>query len=141
VRAIVLLADAAAADQTSGKVHLLGAGWTITGSPLPAHAVVALVGVPWDQTNRQHSIRLALLDADGRPVRAPAAADGEPAPVALEGKLEVGRPPGVPLGSVIDAPFVVSFPPGLPLSPGRYVWQLEIDEETQEGWSAGFLVR
>jgi hypothetical protein len=141
VKAIVLLADSAAADQASGKVHLLGAGWSITASPLPAHAVVALVGVPWDQTNRQHAIRLALLDAAGVRVLAPAADSGEPAPVALEAKLEVGRPPGLPPGSVIDAPFMVSIPAGLPLAPGRYVWQLEINDETQENWSASFLVR
>lgn len=141
MRAIVLLADAASADQSSGKVHLLGAGWTITGSPLPGHAVVVLLGVPWDRTNRQHSIRLSLLDAEGAPVLAPAADTGEPVPVAVEGKLEVGRPPGIPAGSPIDTPFVISFPPGLPLSPGRYVWQLEVNGEAQEGWSASFLVR
>jgi hypothetical protein len=141
VRAIVLLADAAVADEGSGKVHLLGVGWSITGSPLPAHAVVALVEVPWDQTNRQHTVRFSLLAADGGPVLAPAARTGEPVAVAIEGKLEVGRPAGIPHGSIIDAPFVVPFPAGLPLAPGRYVWQLEINDERQETWSAGFLVR
>ena len=136
MRAIVLLADAAVADQASGKVHLLGAGWTITGSPLPGHAVVALVGVPWDQ--REFLDRLEDLSATPH---AGGVDQRIAVPVALEGKLEVGRPPGLPPGSVIDAPFVVSFPPGLPLSPGRYVWQLEINEEQQEAWSAGFLVR
>jgi len=44
VKAIILLADAAAGEPATGKVNMLGAGWSITSTPLPAHAVVALVG-------------------------------------------------------------------------------------------------
>lgn len=78
-----------------------------------------LVGVPWHQTNKEHLLRLSLLDADGKPVLASGGPDTEPAPVALEGKLAVGRPPGLPPGTEIEAPFVVQFPAGLPIDPGH----------------------
>jgi hypothetical protein len=141
VKAIILLADAASSEPATGKVNMLGAGWSITSTPLPAHAVVALLAVPWDQTNKRHLLRLSLLDADGKPVLAPSSSGSAPVPVSLEGKLEVGRPAGLPPGSEIDAPFVVQLPAGLPIGPGRYVWQLEVNHETQESWSASFLVR
>ena len=36
--------------------------------------------------------------------------------------------PGLPAGSELDAPFAVNIA-GLPLSPGRYEWQVAIDDE------------
>jgi hypothetical protein len=49
----------------------------------------------------------------------------------------IGRPTGLPEGTPLDAPLVVSFGP-LPLQPGRYEWRLEIEEWVE---TCAFLVR
>jgi hypothetical protein len=142
VKATLLLCDAAQVDP-SGKVHILGAGWTVVGvtpgSPLPGHCVVAILHVPWHQTNERHLIQLRLEDADGRPVMV-----GDPqAPVPLvhEQLIEVGRPEGAPEGITLDVPVVVSLGPGMPLLDGRYAWRLEIDGGSHEDWMATFHVK
>jgi hypothetical protein len=134
----LLLCDAAQVDP-SGKVHLLGAGWTVVGTPLPGLAVVVLVHVAWHETVTPHVLRLRLEDADGQPVLVGPA----DAPRALlhEQTIVAPRPPGVPEGINIDVPVVVSFGPGMPLPPGRYVWRLEIDGASDEGWMLAFHVR
>ena len=47
--------------------------------------------------------------------------------VEFQGRFEAGRPAGLAPGSELDAPFAVNIA-GLPLSPGRYEWQVEIDQ-------------
>lgn len=121
----LLLCDSAVAEP-SGKVHMLGAGWSITGSPTSPQAVVAMIQVPWDRANQPMTVVLALLDSDGGQVSVTGAADGEP--VRSELRLEVGRPPGVLPGSPLDAAVVVAVP-ALPLSPGRYEWRLAVAEK------------
>jgi hypothetical protein len=129
----LILCDAAQADP-SGKVHMLGAGWSITSTPT-SHAVALLIKVPWDRANEPLRLRLDLLDADGHPVQFPTP-DGF-ARITNEGVIEVGRPAGVAAGSMLDASFALNVPP-LPLKPGRYVWRLELAELVQ---SASFTVR
>jgi len=139
MKVTVLLADSAQADQ-AGKVHALGLGWTLTGSPSPPMAVVLLIDVEWTETNQKYRVKAELLTADGRPVMAegPAA----PVPVAFEGEFEVGRPPGIPHGTPGRLPVAVNIGPGLPLVPGqRYVWRATVDGHHEDGWDAGFLVR
>jgi hypothetical protein len=48
VLAKLILCDYAVADP-AGKVHMLGAGWSLTSSPTPPHAVVVLMKIPWDR--------------------------------------------------------------------------------------------
>ena len=128
----MLLADAAQA--AGGKLYVLGGGWSVTGpGPVPS-ALAIKVEVPWTEANRRHELVITLLDADGRPV----AADGRP--VEIRGQLEVGRPPGLPPGTPLDAVLAVNVGP-LPLAPGRYVWRLAIDGESREDWYVGFLTR
>ena len=137
MRATLILSDAAQVDP-AGKVHLLGGGWSITGSPLGPFSVVVLIAVDWSETNEPHRAVLRLEDADGRLV----VLDGEPpSPIQQEHDFEVGRPAGVPVGSSVDVPVVWNFPPGLPLPEGRYLWRLEIDGENSEPWSQPFVVR
>lgn len=137
MRATLILSDAAQVDP-AGKVHLLGAGWSITGTPLGAFSVVVLIAVDWSETDTPHHAMLRLEDADGRLV----VIDGaEPEAVQQEHDFEVGRPSGVPVGSSVDVPVVWSFTPGMPLPPGRYLWRLEIDGATTEPWSLPFVVR
>ena len=137
MRATLILADSAQVDP-AGKVHLLGGGWSITGSPLGAFAVVVLIAVEWSETNEPHRAVLRLEDADGRVV---SIAGDEPSAIQQEHDFEVGRPAGVPVGSSVDVPVVWNFGPGMPLPTGRYLWRLEIDGETREPWSLPFVVR
>lgn len=138
VRVTLLLADAAQASE--GKLYILGGGWSITG-PAPTPSAIAIkIDVPWDQTNRRHEWQLRLHDADGEPVRLPGQTpDAEG--VAIAGEFEVGRPPGLPVGSSIDFPLALPVPP-LPLPTGqRFEWRLSIDGEHQEDWTLSFATR
>lgn len=137
--AVLLLADAAQAD-ANNKVHALGLGWSVTTTPTPPAALVALIKVPWHATNQKHTAVLRLLDADGHPVVLGGPDGGEVIEVSSD--FEVGRPPGVPLGTPMDLPIVIGLGPGMPLAgEAHYVWQLEIDGEVRENWSARFYVR
>jgi hypothetical protein len=123
VEAQLILADAAQA--AGGKVSMLGAGWSITGSPTAPSAVVALIKVAWDRANEKIAMRLTLVDEDGRQVMVTGAPDAAEQPLELRAELEVGRPAGLKPGTPIDASFVAPMPP-LPLRPGRYSWHLDI---------------
>ncbi|WP_148272160.1 DUF6941 family protein [Micromonospora maris] len=130
----LILCDAAQAEARTGKVHMLGAGWSVTSSPTQ-HAVALLIKVPWDRANQKLKLSLQLRDGDGKPVEL--STDQGPASVQAEGDIEVGRPPGLAPGSMLDASFALNVPP-LPLSPGRYEWHLDLAEKTE---SAFFTVR
>jgi hypothetical protein len=121
----LILADAAQA--VNGKVSMLGAGWSVTGSPTGPAAVVALIKVPWDRANEQLHMHLQLVDEDGNSVLIPGPTGG--APVEFHGELEAGRPAGLKPGTPIDASFSINVPP-LPLTSGRYMWSLELGGET-----------
>ena len=114
----MLLCDAAVADP-SGKLHMLGAGWSVTSTPTAPAAVAVFVKVPWDRTNQKIPLSLYLCDADGTRVEV----GGHH--IGLEQPFEVGRPPGLAPGSMIDTAFQLSLGP-LPLDPGRYQWRLEV---------------
>lgn len=124
IDAKLILCDAAQADQTSGKMHMLGAGWTVSRSPITPHAVAVMLKVPWDRTNQKISVTLFLVTSDGAEV-APPSSGGKP--LKIESEIEVGRPPGIAAGSHIPAAFAVNVP-SLPLDPGRYEWRLVAGE-------------
>jgi hypothetical protein len=133
MKVTTLLADAAQA--VGGKLYILGGGWSMTGpDPIPS-AIALKIEVPWTEANRRHDLLLALLDADGQPVRI-----GD-SPVEIRGQVEVGRPAGLPAGTPLDAALAINVGP-LPLPPGaRYVWRLSINGETREDWYVGFPTR
>lgn len=116
----MLLCDAAQA--VDNKLYILGAGWSQVLRPdVPVPMAIAVkLTVPWDQANEVHHFRLYLITADGEPV---AGTDDEP--VAVEGDIEVGRPPGLVRGTSLDAVFAVTLN-GLALPADAYVWELEI---------------
>jgi hypothetical protein len=128
MRATLILCDYAAQDAPTGKVHMMGAGWSVT-APLPSpRAVAVFIKVGWTEANEPHKFSLRLVNADGQTVMAEGPAGTQP--IEFQGNLEVGRPPGIPQGSEIDASFVVNLGP-LPLVPGqRFTWQLEMDTQT-----------
>ncbi|HEY9085812.1 MAG TPA: hypothetical protein VIN40_07755 [Candidatus Tyrphobacter sp.] len=135
----ILLCDSAQA--VGGKLYVLGGGWSITG-PQPAPMAVALkLSIPWSDANRRFNIKIALVDADGRPVRLPTTgADGE-ANVEVPFQFEAGRPAGLVPGTPLDGCFAVNFPP-MPLAPGaRYEWRVEVDGRCEEAWRVPFSVR
>ncbi len=130
----MILCDAAQSDP-AGKLHMLGAGWSVTGTPTAPQAVAVLIKVPWDRANQALPMRLQLLDADGHAVLLSSPVGQSP--LSVQSTVEVGRPPGLPPGSSIDASFALNVQP-LPLQPGRYEWRLELAEQS---FSAFFLVR
>jgi len=95
IEAQMLLCDAAVADQ-GGKLHMLGAGWSITSSPTSPQAVAVLLKIPWDRANERLALMLRLVDDDGRPV-AVATTEGSQE-LTMGGDIETGRPPGVTPG-------------------------------------------
>lgn len=133
IEGALILADSAQA--ASGKVHMLGAGWSITGSPTAPSAVVGLIKIPWDRTNQKIQIHVQLVNEDGHPVvlgGMPGLADQ---PVEFKAEMEAGRPPGVKPGTPIDASFAFNVGP-MPLPPGRYTWVMRIgDDEISSSFS------
>jgi Family of unknown function (DUF6941) len=137
MRASIILCDFAEQEVAGGKVHMLGAGWSVIG-PAPApQAVVVLIKMQWTEANRSHNFMLRMTDGDGATVRVPSPAGTQA--MEFAGSLEVGRPPGIPPGSEIDTTFVVPLQP-LPLTPGqRFTWRLNFGD--QEVASETFYVR
>lgn len=121
----LILCDAAQADP-SGKVHMLGAGWSLTGSPTAPQAVAALIKIPWDRANEKVPFLIRLVDSDGQPVLLET--DNGSSGIGHGGAFEVGRPPGLTPGTAIDHAFTINVP-SLPLNPGRYQWRLEIADQ------------
>lgn len=136
-RVTMMLADHA--QVADGKLFISGGGWSVTGTPTQPSALALLMQVPWTEANRKIPFTLRLVDGDGQPVRQPTP-DGQSTPVEITGSLEVGRPVGVPEGTMLDAPFAANLPP-LFLAPGRYVWELWLDGETRAEWQVSFLAR
>jgi hypothetical protein len=134
VEAQVILCDAAVADPR-GKVHMLGAGWSVTATPTAPQAVAVLMKIPWDRANQRLPMALRLLDTDGKPV----SLEGPDGVQVIEsrGEVEVGRPPGLEHGSPIDASFALNVQ-SMPLKPGRYEWRLELADQF---FAAAFQVR
>jgi hypothetical protein len=135
LEATLLLCDHAVAEP-SGKVHMLGAGWSMTTTPTAPQAVVVMLKVPWDRANQKIRVHLGLLDSDGKPVSLEDQ-QGQQLTIASDQELEVGRPPGLPPGSALDAAFALNVP-SLPLAPGRYEWRLDFDSDSR---TAAFTVR
>ena len=132
LRVTVLLADSAQADP-SGKVHLLGLGWTRTGVPTGPVAVVVLLRLEEPvEAGRPHEVGLELVDAEGKTASFTSSggsirltAKVEPSPDALA-ELPVVAPVVLQLG-------------GLPLAAGQtYTWRVSVDGQYDEDWTASF---
>lgn len=137
MKVTLLLADSA--QVVNNKLYILGGGWSVTGPQPSPIALAVKIEVPWDQTNRPHTLRLELVDQDGHPVSVKTP-DGE-RPIVAESNFEVGRPPGIPVGTPIDISLAFNFQP-LPIPPGgRFTWKLFIDEESDKDWEASFSTR
>jgi hypothetical protein len=113
-----------AAQSIGGKLYILGGGWTqaisAPGSPVAMALAVRFV-IPWDQANHRFDVRVYLTDAEGQQV------DLGEGPIEARTAVEVGRPPGLDPGTPLDATLALNAG-ALPLEPGRYIWQLEMDQ-------------
>ncbi|MSO94773.1 MAG: hypothetical protein EXQ81_03140 [Thermoleophilia bacterium] len=144
MKVTMLLADFA--QVADGKLTVVGGGWSLTGPDPTPFGIAILVHVPWDQANRRHTLRLELVDADGRAVTVPAEdqegdADGEPVVFLNDVEFEVGRPAGIKPGTPLELPLAVNSGP-LSLEPGsRYEWRLSINGDGDEDWRLAFSVR
>ena len=143
MKVTMLLADYV--QLSDGKLTIVGGGWSLTGPDPAQFGIAILVHVPWDQANRRHTLRLELIDADGRAVTVPAPegveGDGEPIVFLNDVEFEVGRPAGIKPGTPLELPLAVNSGP-LPLEPGgRYEWRLSINGEGDEDWRLAFSVR
>lgn len=134
IEASLILCDFAEQDPT-GKVHLLGAGWSIIG-PAPApHAVVIFVKAP-PQKEPIH-LTLRLLGPDNQVVTMPGNAGMQR--FEFPGQIEVRSVPGVPADTEGRGAFAFNVVP-LPFQPGsKYSWVLEVDGKEQT--RASFFMR
>jgi hypothetical protein len=122
------LADAA--EVVNNKLYLIGGGWeTLTVSAalpiLHPCAVAVAFRVPWNETNQQHTIEIAIDDQDGTEL------------AQVQGLIEVGRPAGIPLGKAQRVQMAIKL--ALPLQRlGTYVVTARI--EGQEARRTEFYV-
>jgi hypothetical protein len=125
VNTTLLLCDHA--QEVGGKLYILGGGWSIyRGSPVTMGLAVK-ISVPWEAANILHEFTARLVTQDGQDPVLPNAEGVGATRIEFQGRFEAGRPAGLAPGSELDAPFAVNIA-GLPLEPGRYEWQVEIDQ-------------
>jgi hypothetical protein len=128
MQAILVLGDFAERDSVTGKVHILGAGWSLTG-PTPApQSVILFVKIPAERASTPIPVRLRLLDDGGQVVTITGAAGVQP--LDITGQIELKEPDRLDPGSAdVDAVFSVNIAP-LPLQPGTaYKWRADLDGE------------
>lgn len=130
----MLLCDAA--QVVNGKLYILGGGVTAVGPNPQPLALAIRITLPWDRANIPHVWRIDLVDEDGHPVKG-----RNDKPVALEGRLEAGRPAGLRPGSPLAVALALNVA-AIALTRGRaYTFQLSIEGETRPGWRVGFFAR
>ncbi|MBI5949852.1 MAG: hypothetical protein HY875_17080 [Chloroflexi bacterium] len=106
-----LLADHA--EIVSGKLYLMGGGWTTSYAPAaPATirlAIVVGVRVGWEETNQPVPVRMTVENDDGQEF------------VRIDGQVNVGRPVGLAPGSSQLAQMAANVPVALPAFGGYRV--------------------
>jgi hypothetical protein len=147
-RVTVLVADYVSVD-SAGKLTAVGAGFMLTalqpdGQSPPQHLAV-LVEVPNAESGHDFALGVSLIDeTTGQPVLVPGPS-GEPEALRLAQVVQAQAPALqgmlVPSGVPGRVQLVLAFPQGLPLEVGHsYRWSVEVDGQTQPGWSAWFHV-
>src|SRR4051812_28765609 len=78
-------------EALNGKVYVMGGGWNMLRFPqLPqehGYGIALGIDVPWDETNRRHTLELHVEDPDGERLGDQFSFD-----------FETGRPPGMVAG-------------------------------------------
>lgn len=136
IRAHLVLADFAETD-SSGKVHLLGGGWTVlSGGPGP-HAVVVFLKVSPDQADKAITVTLRLVSKESRVV-VEQLGPGGLQQLEITGQVVLNIPPEWDPSVDLDATFTINLGPLL-LSAGTYTWVAEIGGK--EAAATDFIVR
>lgn len=99
-------------DVVGNKLYLNGGGWDVltVNSGFPVQQTLGLAAafsVPWNETNQRHSVEIEVVTADGMTL------------AKAGGQLEVGRPPGLPVGQPQRAQLAVNMTLSLE-KPGTY---------------------
>jgi hypothetical protein len=136
IRAHLVLADFAETD-SSGKVHLLGGGWTALRGGAGPHAVVAFLKVPTDQADKAITVTLRLVSKESRMVVEQLGPGGIQR-LEITGQVVLNIPPDWDQSVDLDAIFAINLGPLL-LSAGTYTWVAEIDGK--EAAATAFIVR
>ena len=148
-RVAILIADYAAAD-SSGKLNVLGAGFTVTAvapnSGLTApHYIAIMIDVPPKYIGQDFPLSIELRDdATGQTVTV-AGATGTPEALRVQQLVKAGpvHVPGAYLPDTLwsRVQLVMGFPNGLPCKPGGfYHWRVEVEAQSRPGWEAHFHV-
>ena len=91
MRASIILADFAETDP-GGKVHILGAGWSVTGPQPGPQAVVGFLQVPPEQAGAAILFTLRLTDQAGAVVEVQGPAGMQP--MEASDQVEIREPGG-----------------------------------------------
>lgn len=126
IRAALVLADFAETDTSSGKVAMIGAGWSLTGPAPGPHAVVGFIQVPADRAQEGPILfTIRLVDKAGHLVEVPGPAGMQQ--LEISGQVEMRIPADWDHSTELQATFAANLL-GLPLPPGQsYTWLVEVD--------------
>lgn len=109
-------------ELVQGKIYALGIGWdTIYAAQLPVTqpriGLGILVDVPYTETNKDHEIRIKLVDEDGNVVNN----------LDLRSEFKLGRPALLRAGDSQLLPIAFNFD-GLSFSnQGTFMWEISIN--------------
>ncbi|HUZ37675.1 MAG TPA: hypothetical protein VMV17_15245 [Streptosporangiaceae bacterium] len=133
----LILGDFAETDPSSGKVHILGAGWSVTGPAPSPQAIVAFLRVSPDRVHSPIAFTARLLDKTRQVVETPGV--GGMQRLEISGQVEIQVPDAWDAVSDLPASFAINIG-ALPLKPGSaYSWTVEIDGKEEA--HADFIVR
>lgn len=107
----------------SGGGASYGAVSSSSSPPYLVHLGIGIImSVPWQSTNQQHDIDIALLTEDGIDVRLP-----NDQTLNFKATINVGRPPFITPGDDQHVCLAANFP-GLPLPAlGKYIFSIKVD--------------
>lgn len=130
----MLLADHA--QVADGKLFVSGGGWNLASPGRLSCGVGLIFHVPRRDAARTIRFVVRLLTEAGEPVSHQGPL-GE-APLEAAGEFEVGVPLHAAPGDDLNMP--VAFNAHLNLTPGSYVWQVEIDGRADKDWTLHFRI-
>lgn len=120
----IVLCDFAEQD-LSGKIHMIGGGWSMTGPAPHPHGVVFFLKLSSSRLKSPVPVKLSLTDSQRQVVEVPGPAgpqrmeiEGQVAPLGLRQPEDDDMEMDVALTVNVSA---------LQLAPGRYTWTAEVD--------------
>jgi hypothetical protein len=130
-----LLCDAAQA--VGGKLYVLGGGLNVISASQPS-ALAFMIAVPWNQSNKKHTLVVELVDSNGKPFPAPSPTGEKP--LRINAEFEAGRPAGTSPGS--ELPFALAIALlAIQFKVGRYEWRFTINGVASDDWKLPFEVK